>query len=609
MEQFHFIRPWWLLALLPALILGVLLWYQNRHQSGWQRFIPKHLAQVLVDAGRQKGSSLLYALLVGWLLAIVAIAGPTWQKLPQPVYQLRSGQVIVMDMSPSVTADDITPNRLTRMRFKAMDLVRSGLDGGTGLIAYSGDAFTISPLTDDSNNLMNLIPSLSPKIMPIQGSDPLSALKLADELLHNAGYSKGDIYWITDGIDSRDTLPLTDFIRNHPHRVSILAVGTENGAPIREADGSLIKDSRGQVVIAQTHFERLANLAHISGGVFVRSSIGNDDIQQLTQLPPLTREGQNSSTKYQGDQWQDNGIYLLLLLLPLALLPWRRGGWLGSVIALFLFSSFTAPSANAQQWWLNKQQQAQQAFDQGRYGEAAELFEDPMRKGAALYKAEQYQQALLQFQQRHSAAAEYNSGNSLYQLQQFAAAVEAYQAALKLRPNWPEAEDNLALAKQQLQKQQQQQQGPNKQQQGQQKQQQSQQQKSQDGDNSAAANAQQQQHSSSQAKPSQSQDSQGNSPQAQQRQQQQSQKKQTANDAQQSQQPSGDGEQPSKQPPQSNPNGFPSDISDEKVQQLQQWLKRVPDDPSILLRNKMLLEYQKRRRQRMTQPQGDQQKW
>src|SRR5690606_19096518 len=129
------------------------------------------------------------------------------------------------------------PNRLSQMRFKATDLVTEHIDGDIGLIAYAGDAFTISPLTADGSNLTNLIRALSPDIMPTPGSYPVRALELADQLLQEAGYPEGDIYWLTDGIDSRDQTDIGDFVNRTAHRLNILAVGTEAGAPIQLPDG------------------------------------------------------------------------------------------------------------------------------------------------------------------------------------------------------------------------------------------------------------------------------------------------------------------------------------------------------------------------------------
>ena len=407
MADFHFIRPAWLFALLPLAFLYARLLFIGKHQSGWHQWLPKHLSNVLVNSGGQMTFWSAHRLGLFWIVATLALSGPTWERLPQPVYQLDSGQVVLLDMSPSLLAEDINPNRLTRVRFKAMDLVRSGLDGDTGLVAYAADAFTISPLTEDNNNLLTLIPSLSPEIMPVPGNNPLSALKHADQLLTNAGYSQGDIYWITDGIDSQDMADVSNYLRATEHRVSILGVGTTDGAPIRDKEGALAKDKYGQVVVAKLYPDRLRDLAHLTGGIYVNSTSTNQDIDQFMALEPLSRKGKQGDIQQQGDQWLDMGPFLALLLIPMVLFSWRRGGTLGSYIIGFIgLSCMTVPqSAFAQEsttdpgWWLNNEQQAQQLLESDQWRRAAELSRDPLRKGAALYRQGDYAAAAEQYAQ------------------------------------------------------------------------------------------------------------------------------------------------------------------------------------------------------------------
>lgn len=616
MADFHLLRPWWLLALLPLALFYWQLLRVQKNQSGWHQWLPRHLSQVLVDSAGRKINWSAHRLALFWLISCVALAGPTWERLPQPVYQLETGQVVILDMSPSVMAEDVSPNRLTQIRFKAIDLVKSGLDGDTGLIAYADDAFIISPLTADNNNLINLIPSLSPQIMPAEGSEPLRALKQADELLKNAGYQEGDIYWITDGIASSELSRLSGYLRQQPHRVSILGVGTEEGAPVRDDNGQLIKDRFNQVVIAKLTPSRLESLAAISGGLYETVAANNSDIERLVSQPPLSRAGKDSEQQQQGDQWRDNGPFLALLLIPLMLLSWRRGGTLGSwllaawlPLSLFSPAGFSAvqqntPAAsqtdNAPGWWLNKEQQAQQLYRQQDYQQAAELSEQALRQGAAYYRAGEYQAAADRFAQLDSAESWYNRGNALAQMEQFEAAGEAYQKALEKRPQWSQAKENKELMDQLLQQQQQEQQEQNDN-------------DNEDGDQGDEQDGQNQGNNQGQqdAQDSSS-DSQSDDQQGQQQQQQNEQAEQGGNEQQEQEQ-----QQPQPEEQQDNAadqmrdqqTQFSDDIDPEKARQLEQWMKRVPDDPSILLRNKMLLESRRRNARRASEPQGEKKKW
>jgi len=617
MADFHFIRPAWLFALLPLAFLYARLLFIGKHQSGWHQWLPKHLSNVLVNSGGQMTFWSAHRLGLFWIVATVALSGPTWERLPQPVYQLDSGQVVLLDMSPSLLAEDINPNRLTRVRFKAMDLVRSGLDGDTGLVAYAADAFTISPLTEDNNNLLTLIPSLSPEIMPVPGNNPLSALKHADQLLTNAGYSQGDIYWITDGIDSQDMADVSNYLRATEHRVSILGVGTTDGAPIRDKEGALAKDKYGQVVVAKLYPDRLRDLAHLTGGIYVNSTSTNQDIDQFMALEPLSRKGKQGDIQQQGDQWLDMGPFLALLLIPMVLFSWRRGGTLGSYIIGFIgLSCMTVPqSAFAQEsttdpgWWLNNEQQAQQLLESDQWRRAAELSRDPLRKGVALYRQGDYAAAAEQYAQLDTPTGWYNRGNSLARQEQYQAAIDAYDEALLQRPNWEEAQANRQLMQQLLQQQKQQQgQKPGDKNKGQQdqddrqsgqgqnesEQQQDQQQGDQQGEQSNPEGEQEQNSTSKDRQQSQQKDSQQPQQEEQKRQQQSQQQKKTSDPER---------EQRSQQ------TEFSDDIDPERARQLEQWMNRVPDDPSILLRRKMYLESQRRQQQGVGDPEGVEQKW
>lgn len=612
MTEFHLLRPWWLLALVPLLLFYWRLLFMQKNRSGWHQWLPPHLSQALVASATQRPTWSAHRLALFWLISTLALSGPTWERLPQPVYQLETGQVVIMDMSPSLSAQDITPDRLTRLRFKAMDLVKSGLDGDTGLIAYADDAFTISPLTADNNNLLSLIPSLSPEIMPVAGSEPLRALKLADQLLSNAGYAEGDIYWLTDGISTQDQLPLTNFLRQQPHRVSILGVGTRDGAPIRDSEGTLLRDRYGQVVVAKLNGGRLKDLASITGGQYQQVRGDNQDVAALIDQPPLTRQGKDSEQQQQGDQWQDRGPYLALLLIPLILFSWRRGGslgqwmWLGLLPLIMTSHPVKAQADATTDWWKNAEQQAQGAYQSENYQQAAELATDPMRRGAAQYRAGNYQAAADSFAKEDTAAGWYNRGNALAQQQQYSAAQEAFQQALEKRPNWSQAQQNSALMEQLQKQQQQQQQQKGNQDEGEQQQEND---DSRDGDGQSQDNsdhnpAGSQQSDSSSQHPSaeQQQESAEQSPDAEQEQQQ-------STEAGVSQQDSATEQSSAEQQQRNRQTQFSDDIDPEKAQQLEQWMKRIPDDPSILLRNKMLLESQRRNQRRASQPQGEKKKW
>ncbi|MFT5235228.1 MAG: Ca-activated chloride channel family protein [Shewanella sp.] len=250
----HFLRPEWFLALLPLFVILILIWKSERLNSTWSRYISPHLANFLVSKNQQVKRSNLGYLAASWFIAVLALSGPAISKQSLPVFEASQGRVIIMDMSLSMYATDLAPNRLTQAKFKATDLIDALKEGETGLIAYAGDAFTISPLTRDRATLLNLLPTLSPEIMPVRGSDLPAALAQGKMLLAQGGHIRGDIILLTDGVNTNQMNAAKKVLQGTQYRLSILALGSQQGSPIRLPDGQLLRDGSDQVVIAKTDY-------------------------------------------------------------------------------------------------------------------------------------------------------------------------------------------------------------------------------------------------------------------------------------------------------------------------------------------------------------------
>lgn len=675
----HFIRPEWLLALLPLAIILWALWRQHQSNSAWNRYIAPHLAKLLVTEGTQKSRRPLHILAFTWVIATLALAGPALNKQSLPVFATEQGRVLVMDMSVSMFATDLVPNRLTQAKFRATDLLRGLKEGETGLIAFAGDAFTISPLTRDTGTLLNLLPTLSPDIMPVLGSNLAAALTQAKNLLAQGGHLRGDIIVMTDGITPRQFDEANSALSGSQYRLAIMGFGSPQGAPIRLPDGQLQRDSSNEVVVAKTDFGLLQKLADNHNGIMIPNRADGQDLVQLQHW--LSDSGDAKATDLDGETWQDLGPYLALLLLIPALLSFRQGmlaSWMLMGFASLLLSALPQ-KAHANAWdslWHTQEQQAMQAYKAEDYANAAQKFETPQWRGAAQYKAGEYEQALKSFEQDSSAHGLYNQGNALMQLGKPDKAKERYQAALDKQPEFPQAKANLELAEKLLNQQQSQQNADNqdKQSQGDQNQQgQNQndqqqgqsQQEGQQGDQQSSQNDQaqdqsqeqqyQQQNHPDQAddKPAQEQESSSkqNNPQqgAQDKQQasddkakqdqQDSQQEQQQAEQQANQQNGADNNAEDKEDPASNEAKMQAKVEDDKSNaeqeqqqavaqkadkekqaqadkkpdtaiesveappsnseplpaEMQRALRGVSEDPQVLLRNKMQLEYQKRR--------------
>ncbi|ABN62253.1 vWA domain-containing protein [Shewanella baltica] len=463
----HFIRPEWLLALVPLALVLLSLWRQHESHSAWNRYIAPHLAKILVTQGSKKSRRPLHLLAFTWLIATFALAGPAVNKQSLPVFAAEQGRVLVMDMSVSMFATDLAPNRLTQAKFRATDLLRNLKEGETGLVAFAGDAFTISPLTRDTGTLLNLLPTLSPEIMPVRGSNLAAGLTQAKTLLAQGGHIRGDIIVMTDGITAAQFDDANSALSGTQYRLAVVAFGTSQGAPIRLPDGQLQRDSSNEVVVASTDFGLLQKLAADNKGVLIQNRTDGNDLAQLQHW--LSDTGDAKATDLDGETWQDLGPYLALLLLLPALFSFRQGivasvGF-ATLIGCLLLAAAPQP-AHASVWedvWKTTDQQAMQAYQSQDYANAAKQFESPQWRGSAQYKAGDYEQALKTFEQDSSAQGLYNQGNALMQLGKPDKAKERYQAALEKQADFPAAKANLELAEKQL-KQQQKQQGKNDQQ-------------------------------------------------------------------------------------------------------------------------------------------------
>ena len=624
--DFEFIRPAILWLLIPAAGLFFVALIKRKKASNEQLIAP-HLAQFIMSDASTKTNQPLWLLALFCSLGIIFSAGPSFEEKQVPVFQSKNARVIVMDMSYSMYSTDILPNRLMQARFKALDMIDLFKEGDTALVAYAGSAYTISPLTNDATTLENLIPSLSPEIMPDKGSNVLAGLDIAKELLGQAGYLDGDIILITDGIDQQEQSEVSTFTKNTQYRLNIYGVGTAQGAPIKLPEGGFLKDHYGQIVVPTINTSQLKSLATNSGGKFASYQPSSADIAVFAPSANgelLKDEKQNHAL------WRiDAGIYGLLLLLPLSLYLFRRA----ALLSVFLVFSFL-PQQNAYAVELptvlkNTDQRALDAYNNKDY-EQAITAQSSQLKGAALYQQGNFEAAVNQFSDDKSATGFYNFGNALAKAGKLEEAINAYQQAQALHPNFTQAADNQALVEQLLNQQQEQQnQGGGESQDGQKSDEQNQQQNSDEAKQDQQQNDEQGEAQSDSEKNSddksdkdseqaQEQADQQNKPDMQaepQNEQSENQPAEQPNDnAEQQSEPQAANEpapdeqqQTAEQQAQAVQASELTNEEKEQAQQLNQLLRKVPDDPAILLRNKMQLEAQKRQYQR--RPTGVEKSW
>jgi len=485
LEAFHFQQPAWFLALLPLVLL---LWQLRGHgstDSAWRRVCDASLLPYLLVNPQRNDSRLpLWLLAAGWLIAVIALADPVWEKQPQPVFRSEEARVVVLDLSRSMSSSDLKPSRLERARYKVEDVLRRSEEGQVGLVVFAGDAFVVTPLTQDVHTITELLKTLEPGLMPVQGSRVDLGLRKAGELLTQAGAGRGEILLVTDGYEGDQALDAARELRRQGYTVSVLGVGTAQGAPLSDGAGGFVHDEKGAIVVPRLDVASLRALATAGGGRYATITGNDADINALlTPLVPRLND-KVKQTGLETDTWRSRGPWLIVLLLPLAALAFRRG-WLLGVVLLVAATAVPPQPAMASTWddlWTRRDQQAAQALAAGEHARAAKLATDPEQRGTAQYRGGHYKEALADFTRASGPDAAYNQGNALARLGRYQEAISAYDKALVAQPQMADALHNKAAVeallrqqKQQEKEKQQQQQQQGQQKQGQQKQQQGQQ--------------------------------------------------------------------------------------------------------------------------------------
>lgn len=616
LAQFHFIRPYWLLAIIPFIVIVALMLRNKLSQGNWSAVCDAELLPYLLqDKAVNQSRWPLTAGAIAAFMVILALAGPTWQRLPSPVFRNESALVIALDLSRSMDAEDIKPSRLIRARYKIADILKQRKDGQTALLVYAGDAFTVTPLTDDTETIDSQLSALTTDIMPSEGNNTEVVLERAVDLFKQAGLQKGQILLVTDGVNVDETLPAVKALDGYT--LSILGVGTADGAPIALPEGGFLKDRQGTIVIPKLDAGDLAKLAQAGKGVYQTITANDADIQTLlsTVDKPIQQQGKENKNLLL-DQWEDKGPWLLLLVLPLAALSFRKG-MLCFALLLLLPLPKNSYAFDWQDLWQSKDQQAQQAYQNNQFEQAAKLFENPDWKAAAHYKAGEYDKALENLKNNQTALGAYNQGNALAQSGQLEQAIKAYEQALKLNPDDADAKYNKELVEKELEKQKQQQQDKkqgDKQQQQENKQDDKQQQSKQDsqqqkeGDKSDKSAEQKEseqkpeqseEQKASEQKPEQSEEKRSEQQKADE--QKSSENKEQQNKAEEKKPDTEKAKQAEQKQDESKekPEQLPANAkpSDEEQQANEQWLKRIPDDPAGLLKRKFKYQYGQRGRQ------------
>ena len=327
-DQFHFLRPYWLLAVLPFLWLGWLLLRDAGSGNRWKGIVDPVLLEHLLDRqGVRSARWPVVVIVLAWLMVVVALAGPTWERQLSPVYRGADERVLVVDVSKSMDATDLKPSRMVRARQKLTDILQRSADTQTALVVFAAVPYVVSPLTDDAQTISSMVGSLETSIVPAQGSRLDLALESAMELLQGAGSRQGSIWLLTDSPATQSAVTQARRIASAGFTLSVMGFGTREGAPIQESEGGFVKDRSGNIVVAKLDPAALQDLATAGSGVYTDALTTDRDLDRLFASHQSGLDVRQNEQRQQTEVWLDRGPWLILLVLPFAALFFRRG-WL-----------------------------------------------------------------------------------------------------------------------------------------------------------------------------------------------------------------------------------------------------------------------------------------
>lgn len=314
LQHFHFLRPLWLLGLLPMALLLYIQFQQHDLLSQWRGAIAEHLLPAMIvqrEPGRRAGPAVAMGLVA--LLLFVALAGPSWQQRPSPFSEDNAALLIALDLSESMEQADVQPSRLLRAKQKISDLLALRGDSHTGLIAYAGTAHTVIPLSNDRLVISHFLDAMSTGMMPRPGKQPQAVLPVMADLLKEVEVPV-TLLLVGDGGSEAAVTAYKDFFDNSPHQLLVWGIGKSQQQLQGDGDGAY---ESAITPLQESMLQQIADAGHYQAMTLDKSDV--DNIYRRVDNYFLLAEDDNRP-------WVDAGYWLVFPLMLLMLL-WFRRGW------------------------------------------------------------------------------------------------------------------------------------------------------------------------------------------------------------------------------------------------------------------------------------------
>lgn len=472
----------YLLLLIPLLAVIRFITYHKQKKRLRKFGDPKLLRELMPDVSRWRPSVKFWLLEGALALLILMLARP--QMGTRISHEKRTGieTIICLDISNSMRAEDVTPNRLDRAKMMVENLVDHFTDDKIGLIVFAGDAFVQLPITSDYVSAKMFLSNIDPSMMATQGTDVARAVEMAT---HSFTQEKGigkAIIVITDGEDHEGgAVEAAEAAKKAGMRVYMLGIGSTKGSPIPiPGTGDYMMDNTGQTVMSALNEDMCKQIAAAGGGAYIHVE-NNSRAQDLLdeELDKLSKkETQTTIYSDYDEQFQAFAILaLLLLIIEVCLLEsknplMKRFSLFGRKSVATLLLAMLALGAQAQ---TDRQlvRQGNKQFRAGDYAAAEVSYRKALEKndrnaqalynlGNALLAQNKDSAAVVEFEKStkvetndlRKSMAYHNMGVICQRHQMFGDAIEAYKQSLRLNPHDDETRYNLELCKRQQKKQQ-----------------------------------------------------------------------------------------------------------------------------------------------------------